>query len=219
MTSAERLAYLREGSSLDGVDCRTAAPHLGGGSSCELETAEFYYALCRREKFLRVVHTGTNFGFDSAFIASALKENGEGYPLLAGKIATVDSTDYGASKLWEKLGLSNCRQIVGDSLDLETYVRAGVEAPVDWFHADADHAGEALLAEFHVALHYLNRRRCFFSTHDSRLDPRLQPALRLIVAELKFERASGRGWTHIGWWPLRGLRGLDLIFLSNEELG
>lgn len=212
-----RLSILREGETRDGVNCLTAPDRWGQGNSCEVESAEFYRALCRRYKPKRVIHSGSHFGYDVAWIAMGLAENGTGYPHMLGKVITVDVNDYGASKLWEKLELTNIVQIIGDSRLPETY-EGKVDAPCQWVHYDADHSAESLLAEFEATLTYMDPNTCIISSHDTRLDERLAPGIREIIRRLEDMRSKGEGWKHIGHFPLRNLRGLDLILLSNEDL-
>lgn len=215
MNVVERMIILRNGETMDGVDCLTAPEDLGGGQSCEVENGEFYRGFCKRMKFSRVLHTGTHKGYDVSWMAMGLEENGI-YPHKLGKIITVDVNDYGASELWDKLELKNITQVIGDSKLPETY-KPHIDASVQWVHCDADHSAESLIAEFECVLPHMDTMACVFSCHDSRLDRRLSSGIREIIHRLKVMRDLDHGWKHISHFPIRNLRGIDFIQLSNEE--
>jgi hypothetical protein len=165
------------------------------------------------------VQTGTHKGADTSFIATGLAENSRHYPMQKGRLITIDVGDYGAQKLWRRLELDNITQIIGDSRLKETW--DGLHIPHDsigWLHCDGDHAGETLVTEFNHALPYLDKKTCFISSHDTRLDARLAPGVRQVLDQCDEMRVGGEGWIHIAHLAMRNLRGLDFIQLSNEDI-
>jgi predicted O-methyltransferase YrrM len=219
MNQWERMRTLIEGATFDGVDCLTAGEQFGHGNACEIETAMFYYGFARREKPRMTIHSGTHKGYDVAWIAAGLQDNGDeiGRPSSGGHILTIDVDDHNPRALWQALGLRNINHVIGDSRLPETYVSKVIpNEPIDWAHMDADHSAESLLAEFHCVLPLLNKGRCWFSSHDTRLDTRLSPGIQQILKELRNMRDDGHGWRLISHVPMRNLRGLDMILLSNE---
>lgn len=134
MDYSDRIRLLKEGATPDGVDSFSASVEWGNGSACEVESGEFYFGFCRRNKFKLVLTTGSHRGFDVGFIASALYENGVHYPHMKGHVITMDVGDYGARQMWDRLELDNITQIIGDSRVQETWNSAGIRRPVDWGH-------------------------------------------------------------------------------------
>lgn len=216
----EALRILTAGATFDGCDSESAAPALGNGYSCEVETGEFLRAIARRLKPALVLLTGCHLGYDSAWIASGLKDNGFYKPALTGRLLTVDINGYQGQPeaLWARCGLDNITHLIGNSEDAETYA-GRIPGPIHWLHLDADHSAEAVGREFQALLPYLDTGQCLISAHDTKLDERMDAGIEAILADLKRLRSAGRGWACIAHVPLRNLRGLDLIFLSNAPNG
>ena len=219
MDYIKAIQILRTGETLDGVDCLSASDALGNGNSCEVETGEFLRTFAKRMKPKMVIHTGCHVGYDVAWIAVGLMENGI-YPSLKGHIVTIDSHDYDGEpeNLWGQLGLDNITHIIGDSREAASY-HGRIRKPAQWAHLDADHSEESVLAEFHCLLPYMDSDHCIISSHDTRLDVRTGPAMVNIYKELKALRDKGNGWQYLYPLPIRNLRGIDFIFLSNHDYG
>ncbi|MBL0127082.1 MAG: class I SAM-dependent methyltransferase [Flavobacteriales bacterium] len=87
------------------------------GVSKSPKPAIFLYMLIRALKPSTVLELGTNTGISSAFIASALKRNGEG------RVVTLDASSYRqrlAREMHQNLGLTNVSYVNGlftDTLD------------------------------------------------------------------------------------------------------
>ena len=212
----ETIKLLTDGATLDGVDCLSASVEMGNGNACEVETGIFLYALARRYKPKLVVHTGTHMGYDVSWIALGLKENGINYPHMAGYVVTADMADYEQRKTWDRLSLYNIISLVGDSRVPETW--GNVLHPIQWVHLDADHSEESIWLEYQALLPHMDKQKCILSTHDSRLDVRVGPGFNAVIRDLEKRRAEGNGWKHIGHFPLRNLRGIDFLMLSNEDI-
>lgn len=213
------LEILMEDATPDGVNCWTAGDRYGHGNACEIESGIFYFSFTIREKPQLIIQSGCHKGFDSSFMGLGLQFNSIAYPELKGHLVTIDIDDHRPQELWSRLELGPdiITHIIGDATKLETY-RHKLSQSVSWYHADCDHDGPTLLAEFHNIYPYLDRHRCIFSSHDTRLDTRLQPAILQIKQELLQLRDQGRGWAHVNHFFMRNLRGIDFFVLSNEAI-
>ena len=212
MLNVEKLHILIEDSTLDGVDCRSASAAKGNGASIEVDTGIFLLGLIHRLQPKVAIETGTNFGYCASFIGLALESIALDYPHLRGHLWTVDVDRYEGrpEALWETLGVSNyITHVISDALTAPLPPR-----PAQFLMLDSDHDGDFVYNEFHHFLPILDEKRCTIAVHDTRLDARLAPGIRRILAseELKSK------YRHIGHFPMRNLRGLDLMLLSNEEL-
>lgn len=210
---------LSSGSEPDGVNCITVSHEYGHGNAQELETALFIYGLLRREKPILCLESGTHWGFSSAVMALALKDNAACYPHLQyGHLLTIDVNDYDhrGEKLWEKIGVRDfITRFVGSSEDpaLASHLGQQLPTPLSFVFFDADHAAEALWAEYNNYLPYMDKKRCIWGTHDGVLDRRLRPGIQLCVEDMKKRKI----WKHVEQLSFLNLRGLDFVLLSNED--
>ena len=193
----------------DGIDCHSYSPALGNGSTVEFETSLLLYSLVRRFQPNIICDTGTHYGVATACMALGLRDNWLDYKP-RGFICTVDSGDYPQNEpLWEKLGVREfVRKTVSDSLV------APVPNDIDMLFLDSDHETSHIIAEWNHFAPSLNRKRALVLNHDTRLDPRSGDAMREILAARLSPILEYRLVSHV---PLRNMRGLDLLFLSNEE--
>lgn len=202
---------LMEGLTPDGIDCHSYSPALGNGSTVEFETSLLLYSLVRRFNPLTICDTGTHYGVATACMALGLKDNWVDYQHKSkGTIWTVDSTDYPQSgPLWEKLGVREfIRKWVSDSLV------APVPQDIDLLFLDSDHKASHIIAEWNHFAPSLNRKRALVLNHDTCLDPRSGDAMREILANRLDPILEYR---LVSYLPLRNMRGIDLLMLSNEE--
>jgi len=82
--------------------------------SIEVEVGEFLYGLVRMIKPENILETGTHKGISTAYMASALKENGKG------SITTIEYEEkhiFDANELFVKLDLSNLINIVNQDIN------------------------------------------------------------------------------------------------------
>jgi len=92
-----------------------------------------------------------------------------------------------------------------------------------------------VVAEWNAFAPFLNPKRCLVAFHDTRLDPREAVGVkrihdrltlgdeRLFLPELRDAMTFDTGvylpdYKYVSLMPLRNMRGLDILFLSNEEL-
>lgn len=219
MDSLDAIKIMLEGATYDGCSCESFSDEMGNGSTAEVETSLMLFGMMRRLKPQMVLTTGTHYGVTDAFIALALKENGKYNPEYRGRVITIDSNLYDgrAQALWDKLELDNIRQIYGDSTDPETYKRINIDHPLDVVWYDADHSTESIVAEFDATYPFLFTDHCLLMWHDSRLDVRMSPGIAIIISKLKELRANGRGWKLLSPWPWRNMRGVDMLWMTNED--
>lgn len=207
----EKWALLLAGSERDGVDCHSYSAEKGNGNSCEVETSIFLYALVRRWQPTTIVDTGTNFGVSSAVMALGLEDNWKDYQHKPrGMVHTIDCTDYPENeRLWTRLGLRDfIRKIVGDSRQVPP------PPHLQMLFVDADHAEEFVLEEWDHFAPAFHPKQVVILAHDTRLDEREGRALHRIVTE---RREPIPRYHHFAHLPLRNMRGLDLLWLSNES--
>lgn len=216
------LLPLVQGCTIEGVDCHTAPEEFGNGNAVEVESGILLYAMTRRYRPTYCMETGTHRGYGSSWIGSALRDNAASYPNLpVGHLFTVDS-DVRPNQLemrhdlWESVGVrSFITSIVDDSRKPAPYLpRILREKGIDFLYLDADHSAENLMLEWEGFFPYLNRQKILIAFHDSRLDPREAIGITNIM-EL---REVKRKYRHIKHFPLRNMRGIDFLLLTNEEL-
>lgn len=207
------IAILLKDSTPDGVCCHSAAPELGNGSSTETETALLLYSLVRRFLPRFALETGTNFGFTASWIALAMKDGWIDYQHKEKPhLYTVDSSAYDGKPeaLWGRCGVSNfITHAIADSREYNIPVDK-----LDFIFFDADHSVSSIVSEWERFAPLLNRERALVLFHDTSLDVRAGEAMRLII--------DGRlnplpAYKHVTWLPLRNMRGLDIVLLSNEN--
>ncbi len=233
-----RLQILLEGTEKDGTDTHTAGHEYGGGSAVEVESGEFLCALVKRFNPITVIETGTHRGFSSGWIATALAWHEESYPR-SRKLITVDVNNYErrGESLWERLVVSHLVQrVIGDAREPETIQRAmeHMAGPVDFAWIDDDHGTDTVLREWNQWSPLFNNRNCIVVFHDTRLDPREGVAVKCIYDHLMYdlfpnsypvpevpegcEKPRPTPHTHVALLPLRNMRGLDVLYLSNDPL-
>ena len=207
----DAVKILLEGSHSDGVDCTSADVKYGSGSEIEVETGLFLYGLLRRYNPRVGVETGTHRGYSSAWLALAMKDAVAFFPgRRPGVLFTVDVGEYEGEPedLWQKLGLSNIHHHIGDSLRFQPPI-----APIDFLWLDADHGTEFIVNEWEHFKPWFNPHKMMVGFHDTRLDVREGAAVKEI-----FQQHMPGHYRHGCHLPMRNMRGLDLIFLTNEEL-
>ena len=214
---------LMEGITPDGTGCTTVSPIFGGGYAIEAETGLLLYSFMRRWQPRYVLETGTHWGMSSACMALGLKDNTTLYPRMeSGRLVTIDTDGYDGKPeaLWKRLGLTNIHHIIASSEDAETY-KSKIHPLVrfEWVQLDADHAAEAIMREFESCLHLISRQRCIIGFHDTSLDDRMHAGVKRIYERLLTMKADKDGWSEVSWFPLRNMRGLDLILIQNREVG
>lgn len=185
----------------------------GGRNAVEIETGIFLYGLVRRFLPHTIVETGTHMGFASACMALALED---AIPS-RGKacVLTVDMGPYSQSKnLWTRLDLQDwILPVIGDS---STWKYEWAE-PIDLLFLDADHGTEFVFKEYLNYFPHFSREKVIILFHDTTLDSRVAPAIQQCLS-LFSDDPSIRGYRTVSHVPLRNLRGLDMLFLSNEIL-
>ena len=130
----------------------------------------------------------------------------------------VNEYDGKPEKLWERLGLRNIIHAIDNSEDPKIAKKyLGKMPPREFAWLDADHAAEAIWREYNHYLPYFSAKKMVLGFHDTDLDKRMPAGVDLIVNDLTKRRADGSGWKHISHVPMRNMRGLDLIYLSNEN--
>lgn len=211
---------LLDGMEADGTSCTTASREYGHGNAVEVETGIFLYGLVRRYQPANILETGCHWGYSSAWMAMGLKDNRFFYPnKKANALITLDMTAYDGKPeaLWEKVGVSEfIFHLIKNSEDPESY--NGIHPPecIELFWQDADHSAEAIVREFDAAAHLLSRERCIIGYHDTSLDRRMNAGVIEIIQKLIYMRENRVGWQFISHVPMRNMRGLDLIYLSQE---
>lgn len=215
ITFSERWQILTGGATPHSDGSLVAAADLGGPWAVEVETGIFLYGLVRRLQPRVIVETGTHRGFSTAWLAMGLLDNFHAHALLPpGMLTTIDQDpwEWAPERLWERLELQGViSRVLGDS----TQTAPLLPGPIDLLCLDADHATEAVLAEWQALAPRLNRTRAIVTFHDTALDPRERESVRRIREE---QRAPLPEYASVSHFPLRGFRGLDLLFLSNESL-
>lgn len=196
----------------DGVDCHSAAVKYGNGSAAEIESGIFFYSLVRRYAPKVVMETGTHWGWSSACMGLGLVDNAKDYPHLRGRLYTIDSNPYEGKPeaLWERIGVSPfIIHLIGNSEQWD-------KSPhnIDFLFLDADHAAEAIIRELNCFGPYLNKKRALIALHDTRLDARMSPGVKEMLKH-PLLTDNYRLISHVPW---RNMRGLDMIYLSNEDL-
>lgn len=219
----EAMRILTEGSQPDGTDCTTVATEYGGGNAIEGETGLFLYGLVRRYKPANILETGTHWGYSSAWLALAMKDNWETYPNQhPGAVVTLDMSTYDGKpqRLWERVGVDHLIfSRTANSEDPNSYKDIQPDGVFGMFYMDADHAAEAIVKEFNGALRLLNRQRCLLVFHDTRLDERMDKGIGALLRQLGQMRSVKSGWDNIQHFAMRNMRGLDMILLTNGEYG
>ncbi|NBW19240.1 MAG: class I SAM-dependent methyltransferase [Caulobacteraceae bacterium] len=208
-----RLAYLFSGGEWDTVSSITARHELGHGNAIETESALILYAFVQRFDPITVVETGTHYGFSSACIASALADREDIQPK-GRHLHTVDKDayQYVADRLWENIDVSHIvTHYIGDS----RHTRVNVDKPIDFLWLDASHATDDVIAEWLLYAPLLNPEKALVGFHDTTLDPREAEGIKQIFAN-HLNAAPSYKSGH--WLPLRNMRGMDLLLLTNETL-
>ena len=185
----------------------------GGRNAVEIETGIFLYGLVRRFQPHTIVETGTHMGFASACMALALEDM---LPQqIKACVITLDMGPYPQSKnLWVDLDLQNwILPIIGDS---STWQYPWAE-PIDLLFLDADHGTEFVFKEYLNYFPHFSREKVIILFHDTTLDNRVAPAIEQCLSQLLKDTLIPRYRT-ISHTPFRNLRGLDMIYLSNEIL-
>ncbi len=196
----------------DGVDCHSYSPALGNGNTVEFETSLLLFSLVRRFHPSTICDTGTHFGVATACMALALKDNWLDYKHKPkGYVYTIDSTDYPQNEqLWKELGVEDfVRKAVGDSR------QATPPQNIDFLFLDSDHATQHIIVEWERFAPNLNRQQAIVLNHDTRLDSRSGAAFPLIYDG---HLPPIPDYKMVSFMPIRNMRGLDLLFLSNGEL-
>ena len=207
----DKLKILLEGSTTDGINCHSASIAYGNGSAMEVETGIFLYGLVRRFQPKVCLETGTHKGFSTSFIALGLEDVAVDYPRLQGRVYTVDSGLYdGPEELWARLGVRHLiERVHGDSKTIEP-----VPHNISLVLLDSDHGDDHLVAEFAHFFPHFHPQRTIVLFHDSRLDKRMAPGINTIIDSMGLLEV----YKHVRRLALRNMRGLDILFLSNEEL-
>lgn len=209
---------LLEGCTADGTVCTTAGVPFGGGNAVECETGIFLYALMRRFQPQTVFESGSHWGFSSACMALGLKDNVKLYPRKScGKLYTMDMNEYEGKPeaLWKRIGVDNVIHLICSSEEAESYKQIDPNMKFEWVWADADHDGPAIMREFDNYLPFLSRKRCIIGFHDTSLDDRMHAGIMSILEKLTAMKEAKTGWEFISHWPMRNMRGMDLIMLNN----
>lgn len=105
--------------------------------------ARLLYHLVAEFRPRSVVELGTNLGISAAYIAAALRANGDG-----ARLTTLDASPYRlrvAREVHERLGLRNVEYVQGRFVDTLEPVLRGIE-PVDLAFIDGHHLYEPTLA-------------------------------------------------------------------------
>lgn len=211
--------YLFAGAEWDTVQSLTARHEVGHGNAIECESALLLYALVHRYDPITVVETGTHFGFSSAAIASALADR-ESFQPKGRMIHTMDmhSYDQKPEKLWDAIGVSHVvKHYIADTLEKPPrQILPPLAGTVDFLWLDASHAAEDVITEFQRFAPLLNRERAIVGFHDTTLDPREAEGIRQI---LNGPMSPINEYKFASFVPIRNMRGIDFLFLSNEELG
>ncbi len=141
------------------------------------------YRIIRELRPKQVIELGTNVGISAAYIAAALKENGDG-----GRIITLDSSQYRqalARSLHASLGLDNVTYVQG--LFSDTLKQTLAEnPPCDLAFIDGHHQYEPTLEYYNQVLEHCSDHAVLVFD-DIRWSDGMKKAWRHIQADQRFE--------------------------------
>ncbi len=141
------------------------------------------YRIIRELRPKQVIELGTNVGISAAYIAAALKENGDG-----GRIITLDSSQYRqalARSLHASLGLDNVTYVQG--LFSDTLKQTLAEnPPCDLVFIDGHHQYEPTLKYYNQVLEHCSDHAVLVFD-DIRWSDGMKKAWRHIQADQRFE--------------------------------